>query len=45
MRPILVDLDDTLVDDTKSTTIAFDAFIETHRALVDDRGVATLLIQ
>jgi putative hydrolase of the HAD superfamily len=45
MRPILLDLDDTLVDDTKSTTIAFDVFIETHRALLDDRDVATLLIQ
>jgi putative hydrolase of the HAD superfamily len=45
MRPILLDLDDTLVDDTKSTTIAFDVFIETHRALLDDRDVATLLIE
>src|SRR5437870_454586 len=45
MRPILLDLDDTLVDDRKSTAIAFDAFVETHRALLDDRDVATLLIQ
>jgi len=44
MRPILLDLDDTLVDDTTSTAIAFDVFVETHRALLD-RDVATLLIQ
>jgi putative hydrolase of the HAD superfamily len=45
MRPILLDLDDTLVDDTKSTIIAFDVFIETHRALLNDRDVAALLIE
>jgi putative hydrolase of the HAD superfamily len=45
MRPILLDLDDTLVDDTKATAIAFDAFVETHRALLHDRDVASLLTQ
>src|ERR1700746_389437 len=43
MRPILLDLDDTLVDDQGSTAVAFDAFVEAHRALLYDRDVAGLL--
>ena len=45
MRPILLDLDDTLLDDHRSTAIAFDAFVQTHRAMLADRDVPTLLLQ
>ena len=43
MRPILLDLDDTLVDDYGSTAVAFNAFVEAHRGLLYDRGVGVLL--
>lgn len=43
MRPILLDLDDTLVDDHRSTTVALEAFVETHRALLGDRARVALL--
>jgi len=43
MRPILLDLDDTLVDDQRSTAIAFDAFVESHRALLKTREASVLL--
>jgi putative hydrolase of the HAD superfamily len=45
VRPILLDLDDTLVDDHRATAIAFDAFVEVHRGKLNDRGVATLLLE
>lgn len=45
MRPILLDLDDTLVDDQRSTAIAFDAFVERHRALLDGREASGLLVE
>lgn len=43
MRPILLDLDDTLVDDHRSTAAALGAFVETHRVSLDGRDVAALL--
>ena len=45
MRPLLLDLDDTLVDDHGSTAAAFDAFVQTHRALLDDREGPGLLAE
>ena len=45
MRPILLDLDDTLVDDHRSTAIAFDAFAEVHREKLGDRGSTALLLE
>jgi len=43
VRPLLLDLDDTLVDDHSSTSVAFDAFVEAHPALLDDRDMVALL--
>jgi putative hydrolase of the HAD superfamily len=45
VRPILIDLDDTLLDDHGSTAVAFDAFVESHRALLTDREVPPLLVE
>jgi len=45
VRPILLDLDDTLVDDLGSTAVAFDAFVKIHRASLDDRDVGALLLE
>lgn len=42
---MLVDLDDTLVDDHGSTAVAFEAFVESHRALLSDRDVPGLLLE
>jgi putative hydrolase of the HAD superfamily len=44
VRPILLDLDDTLVDDQRSTAIAFEAFVDTHRTLLNGREPARLLL-
>lgn len=43
MRPILLDLDDTLVDDRRSRAIAFNVFVETHRNLLKCGDVSALL--
>jgi len=45
VRPILIDLDDTLLDDHRSTAVAFGAFAESHRALLGDREVPALLVE
>jgi HAD superfamily hydrolase (TIGR01549 family) len=45
MRPILLDLDDTLVDDHGSTAVAFGAFVEAHHSVLGNRDVATLLLE
>ena len=43
MHPILLDLDDTLVDDHGSTAVAFNAFVEAHHRLLYDRDAGVLL--
>jgi putative hydrolase of the HAD superfamily len=45
VRPILLDLDDTLVDDHGSTAVAFDAFVKIHRAFLDERDAGALLLE
>jgi len=45
VRPILLDLDDTLVDDHRSTAIAFGALLEAHRASLDAKDASALLPQ
>lgn len=45
MRPILLDLDDTLVDDHGSTAVAFGAFVADHRALLGRRDIASLQLE
>lgn len=43
MRPILIDLDDTLVDDHSSTKIAFGAFVAAHRDRLGDHPASNLM--
>jgi len=43
MRPILLDLDDTLIDDHSSTKIAFEAFVAAHRDRLGDHPAPSLV--
>ncbi len=43
MRPVLLDLDDTLIDDRRSTAVAFEAFVHAHRARLEDQPFPALL--
>jgi putative hydrolase of the HAD superfamily len=45
MRSILLDLDDTLIDDHGATACAFAALVEAHRALLGHREEAELLAE
>ena len=43
MRHLLIDLDDTLVDDRAATASAFSAFLQAHAGIVGDRDPSGLL--
>lgn len=43
MRPVLLDLDDTLMDDHRSTRVAFEAFVHAHRARLENQPFPALL--